>query len=461
MPVLRGEIELDGKKAILTLRQTQSEVTRTSSAFARASQHSNRFAQSMLLVNSGASATHKALHFLGRAGFVGFAFAAAYKAAEQFAEALNKTGEEAQKSGKLIDSSFKAGRAATTVEGITSEIEKLTEEQKRLEEEAGKFDLQRLFAKGLKSLTGIDIGADILETNAENARKRVENLKALLEQRKKEEEQIKNSRKEVSRLGLEEQRAGIVRRKMILLGAGAKQEEIQEASRSVELEKLKEQELLKQLSIYQKRNKEAQDEKIIDEAKLAIEKQRLKVQEAETTLQEKRVALRKQQLVGAMETTPSVLGVSKAGQQTMRTAERQRAEQVRIENFKAQDKLLQEEANRLSTPTNRITKQDVMNRMAKASAAAANPTLVEKFAAEGGQLSPALIAAQRASGAGVESIESIGMAGKRLGMETTQNQSDFSAQKTTAVFSDVAKAINELISKINSAPLVTSGSGSN
>lgn len=460
MPVLRGEIELDGKKALLTLRQTQSEVTKTSSAFSHASRHSERFAQSMLSVQGGSSAAHKALHFLGKAGFAGFGFAAAYRLAEQFAEALNKTGEEAQKSGKLIDSSFRAGRAATSVEGITTEIEKLTEEQKRLEEEAGKFDLQRMFAKGLKSLTGIDLGADILETNAENARLRIENLKKLLDARKKEEDQIRVTKKRIFELSQDEQRAGITKRRLILLGVSAKSAEKNEAEFILDIQIQTEKQLAKQLEILEKRNNEARDEKAIDQAKFELEKQRLKIEETRFSLQEKEANQKKEQITGGLAVAPSILGASKAGQQALETARKQREEQVRKENFKTQDILIEQEAKRLN-----IGKQDVIRNIAQATAAGENPTLVEKFAAQQTSLTPNLIAAQRADRLGISSAESIAEAGKGLvtpkaGPMQTGIES-FSKSIIAPEFKDIASAIRELIGRINSAPLVTSGSGGN
>lgn len=131
----------------------------------------------------------------------------------------------------------------------------------------------------------------------------------------------------------------------------------------------------------------------------------------------------------------AILMSSRPGQQALDVARKQRGRQVSKEDFRTQNALFEEEAKRLSAEEGRtLTKQDVRNRMAKRAAAGEMPTLGERLQGSAAGIEPAQVARGR-------SEKQMGSEGKSI--------------------PDLLAKLDEVLNKITSAPLVTSGSGSN
>ena len=133
-----------------------------------------------------------------------------------------------------------------------------------------------------------------------------------------------------------------------------------------------------------------------------------------------------------------ILGASRAGQQDLDVARKQRARRVSSEDFKTQQSLLRQEAERMTNaPENRGTGKifniaDARKSLATRQAAGEMPTLAEKLKGASTGRDAAEIARERAGGKD---------SGKSI--------------------SDLLAKLDEVLNKITSAPLVTSGSGSN
>ena len=133
-----------------------------------------------------------------------------------------------------------------------------------------------------------------------------------------------------------------------------------------------------------------------------------------------------------------ILGASRAGQQDLDVARKQRARRVSSEDFKTQQSLLRQEAERMTNaPENRGTGKifniaDARKSLATRQAAGEMPTLAEKLKGASTGRDAAEIARERAGGKD---------SGKSI--------------------PDLLAKLDEVLNKITSAPLVTSGSGSN
>jgi len=126
-----------------------------------------------------------------------------------------------------------------------------------------------------------------------------------------------------------------------------------------------------------------------------------------------------------------ILGSSKANKQSLDVARKQRARQISKEDYRTQEAFLQSEATRLSQEEGRIvTMQDVRSRMASRVAAGEAPSLAEKLQGTASGIEPAQVARSRA----VFEMISQGKGAP-----------------------DVLNSIEELLKKLSSAPLVTSG----
>ena len=133
-----------------------------------------------------------------------------------------------------------------------------------------------------------------------------------------------------------------------------------------------------------------------------------------------------------------ILGKTTSGRQSLEVARRQRRREVSRQDFMFQEKFLESEAERLSkTPSliaqgKVLTKQDVRNRLARKVAENEIPSLREQINL------PA------------QGLESSQLASSKAGQQTT---------KQGRGLPDLISAVEKLISKIDTAPLVTSGAG--
>jgi hypothetical protein len=105
--VLRGEIEIDGRKGTAVLRGIQREAKATSRSFDQSGRSASSLAKSLLSINSQASATSKALQLIGRTGGLGLFGAGAVKGGIALGDALTRIAGEAEASGnKFEDGNF-------------------------------------------------------------------------------------------------------------------------------------------------------------------------------------------------------------------------------------------------------------------------------------------------------------------------------------------------------------------
>jgi hypothetical protein len=164
---------------------------------------------------------------------------------------------------------------------------------------------------------------------------------------------------------------------------------------------------------------EEANKRIADSAKRAAEQIQRQDDEAKKKFEEAR---------GVDE---AILGASRPGQQALNVARKQRARQVSREDFRTQDAFLQSEADRLSKVEGvRITKQDVLKRIARRTAAADTPTLGERLQGTAAGIEPAQVARSRAESA-----------------MASQNKE----------IPDLMRSIEKILVQLSSAPLVTSG----
>jgi hypothetical protein len=189
--VLRGEIDIDGRKGIVTLRQTQREAEKTSKSFERGSRVNAQFVKSLFSINSQAAATNRALLLLGRTGGVGLFGAGLVKGGIALGDTLTRIGQEAETSGKSLDKAFQAGLTATSAEAVKSSIESISAEIERLKAKTEGFSVARAIGTAIEKITGVDIGLKPEEGLIAAGEKQIEILKKQFEARKKFQETIK------------------------------------------------------------------------------------------------------------------------------------------------------------------------------------------------------------------------------------------------------------------------------
>jgi hypothetical protein len=451
MFVLRGEIDIEGRKGIKTLRDTQAEATRTSETFKRAGMSGFNLSRSFLGVNSSAGLTNKSLMMLGRAGAIGAGLAIIYKATMGIADAFNALASEAYQSGKTMDKAFSSGITSKSVEGTKSAIEQLKEEQRRLGDEAAKFNPFRLLLKGLENITGIQFGGNIIETDIETINQQIRNLQIQLELRKQEEKKLLEIRKSEQGIFKDRERAAMSDRLQRILGVRETVIEQKSAEDAVRFEERRLKLAEENLAVIQQRNKIEPDLKALNEAQFAVDKQRLEVQKAQLTLAEKTAKARKEDFKTASGFGAQILESTAAGRGALETARRRRAREVKNENYRIAQSIAPTAADR--------------EHLAMQVAAMENTTLAERLFTAQTQTSAEELAVKRKTyrpfGAildfmmtGGQSGQFVRDVGTGIGFKIGQKQST-----TDIILSEIRSEISNLNKIVGGAPLVTDGSG--
>ena len=431
--VLRGEIDIEGRKGISTLRQVQGEAVKTTKAFEQGSRVNAHFAKMLLGINSQAAATHKALFLLARTGGTGLFGIAAVKAGIDFGETLMQVGQEAENAGKALDRSFKAGLKATTAEGVQSSIESITDQIEKLRAKTEGFSLRRMLGKGIEKLTGIDLGLTPEEGLIAAGEEQIKGLKKQLEIRKSIEEITKRETEATASIAIAQSKEE-QKRKLAIAEAGEAAKAYRmmgsEESRSAEGSLSSAEGLLSRLKDQMAQLKAIkgikEDDVSITKLSLDIRKQEVEVIKSQTQLLN---AQRKEQ--------GQILSGSKGGRMALAQAQKQKQRQDLQEAYKkeevaVQNRLQKENAERKRQGLPELTPSGVRRIMAEEAVGLremkAPTTLMPSATGEGG------------AGAG------------GLKAEVRPTSMAETMDKLLSEFKNLASAIQ-------SAPLVTSGAG--
>ena len=104
--LLKGEIEIDGRKATAGLRGVQKEATKTASTFKQSNQSAERLGKSLLSLGLNAGSAGKSLGALSRLGVGGILGAAALGSINKFGEAVKQASSDYYSSQKDLASAF-------------------------------------------------------------------------------------------------------------------------------------------------------------------------------------------------------------------------------------------------------------------------------------------------------------------------------------------------------------------
>jgi len=432
--VLRGEIDIDGRKGIVTLRQTQREAEKTSKAFDRGTRVNSQFVKSLFSINSQAAATNRALLLLGRTGGIGLFGAGIIKGGIALGDTLTRIGQEAQASGKSLDKAFESGLTATSAETVKASIESISTEIERLRSKTEGFNLTRLIGTAVEKITGIDIGLKPEEGLISAGEKQIEILKKQFEARKKFQESVKiqdayNKSLDISQaknkelIKLDFARSGPLARARRRLGSEQFQiTELELNQQGQVLENLKKQrdELL-QISGIKK------DDETIQKLSLEIRKQEIALLKAQAAF----AKTARQESAGILTGTRAGRSALNRAEQRKQRQEEQDARQRELDYLKK--RLEEENKKRSEQGLPPLTLEDMRNRVAE-EAVGIRQTPIPKTEGAGALPSSATRGGSESSRAAISPTE------------TTMN-------------SLLQEFIN-LASILKTAPLVTSGSGS-
>jgi hypothetical protein len=406
---LVGEINIDGRKGTIALKNIQREANKTSETFKRAGGNTERLGKSLLSLGLNAGRAGTSLGALSRLGAGGLFGAAVLGSINKFGETVKQASTDYYQSQKALSDAFEMSFKSTSVEQAQAGLEK-TEDT--IESLRGKITQLGAFGgilKGIEKFTGINLGVGDTEKALKDARDNLKVQEQLVETRQFE----KAVAKEAETKGGEEAKrvsASKILAELESVRNGEKVDLIKNAK-----EELKLAEYLLYLNGYQieelyKRKSLGVDIKKLDELTRDGQIKDLEVAKARLSLAKAIKAERAIESKQAQEAGGGLLGASQAGQQALENARQVRAREVKREDFRTQEQVFErmkaeENINRRTQGLPPLTAQDMRKRVASQQAAGEMPLLSEKLGAMQGTTPASQIAAEQAKGGGGKDVQ--------------------------------------------------------
>lgn len=403
---LVGEIDIDGRKGTIALKNIQREANKTSETFKRAGGNTERLGKSLLSLGLNAGSAGKSLGSLARLGTGGLFGAAVLGSINKFGETVKQASTDYYQSQKALSDAFEMSFKSTSVEQAQAGLEK-TEDT--IESLRGKITQLGAFGgilKGIEKFTGINLGVGDTEKALEAARANLTVLESTVGARKKEADATKTLEGQLEALE-RQSKINVIDIKNQALKGDILDENSSiafDALQTVELEITAQKQLLRTLESITgvKKNQEAIDRSLAYLADARVRKAQAEYNLAKANNEEN--AKRSKQ---AQEAGGGLLGASRSGQQALDTARKVREREVRKEDFRTQEQVFErmkteENAKRrargLGEPM--VTAQNMREQVAAQQAAAEMPLLSEKLGAMQGGAPASQIAAEQAKGGG-------------------------------------------------------------
>jgi len=415
--VLKGEIEIDGRKATAGLRGVQKEATKTASTFKQSNQSAERLGKSLLSLGLNAGSAGKSLGALSRLGAGGILGAAALGSINKFGEAVKQASSDYYSSQKDLADAFETSFKSTSVDQARAGLEKTQDTIESLRGKITQLGPMAGIMKGIEKVFNLDLGVSSTEKTLKDTQALLDAEMQLLATRQQEEKITKQGKEEA------ENTERTVKQNKILRQLNAVRNKTQadfvtDAKAELELAKY-------QLSLINQQIEQLYELKDVGVNIKLIDDLTRKGREKDLEVAQKRLSLeqasQKQKADVAKVVSAAgggILGASKAGGQALDLARKQRERQLKTENFKVAEKI---------APTQRDREK-----LAAQQAAGEMPSLGEQIRGGLTGVDPSQLARENAAskfekdrlvGKGVLRSQPIGELGKEqssLGTETLQ-----------------------------------------
>jgi len=458
MEELKFKIIADSKGVDATMKS----VARSTDSVAKSGDGANHSLKHLIKtfvgVGTGAESAAGAFRTLARLGTAGIVTASAAEALNKFGEAIKENAKNYYETNKSLAEAFDQGLKSTSVEQADSALKSVNDRLEKIREEEAKFSPFKALLGVAEKLTGQDFGTKNLEKARDLALQERDALEEIVASRIKERDAVEYTSEGIKALERQQKLNKIMLSQSAMAGR-ARQEQVDMAYEDLQTTSLVVDEYQKLLSNLQKIDEGQRNQKLYQETIDKLLDARVQKEQALLNLQKAQRAEGDKAAQATKTFGGGLLGSSQAGRQALETAQKQRAEKVRQENFKAQDVYFSEQAKSESARTGtRVTAQDMRVREAQRVSAANAPTLAEQAQAQAQGISPEQVAianvAQKQTGGGwlkdlpKQSLDwSMGGASKQEGQNVAGGKGG------------LMETLNSILQSLSSAPLVTSGAG--
>jgi hypothetical protein len=408
--VLKGEVQIDATKATSGLRGVQQQATKTASTFKQSDASAQKLGKTLVGLGLNASKAGTSLGMLARLGTGGIFGYAVIGGMNKFGDAVKQASTDYYSAQKDLADAFETSFKSTSVDQARAGVEKTQDTIESLRGKITQLGATGGILKALEKFTGINLGVGDTERALAQAQSQLlvqEEIVKLKQQELKFTEGVQAETRAVvmqSKINQENIKATAEIYGMQDAGVNLAKEELAQASALYD----ENARILNQLieTNREESNKDAIKERQIQKAELEfnIRKANLNILKEEARFQEK-------QSKQAQQAGGGLLGASRGGQIALDTARKQRAREVKGEDFKTQERVFgtmrdEENKKRAAQGLPPLTAQDMRVRVAQQQAAGEMPSLANKLQAGGGGVSAEQLSREGAGG-GKDSTEAL------------------------------------------------------
>jgi len=336
--VLKGEIEIDGRKATAGLRGVQKEATKTASTFKRSNQSAERLGKSLLSLGLNAGSAGKSLGALSRLGAGGILGAAALGSINKFGEAVKQASSDYYSSQKDLASAFETSFKATSVEQARAGVEKTEASIEALRGKITQLGAMAGVLKTIEKFSGISLGVGDTERALAQAQTQLVFQEEIVKQ-KQEELRITESIEESSRQLVNQSKINQENLKIAGELSGKQDAGVKMAKEAVRQANALYDENSQILNLLIETNREENNKDQIKARQLKKAELEFNILKGNNNLLRQEAQLKEKQDKLSQQAGGGVLGASRSGQQALDVARKQRDRQLKAENFKVAEKI--------------------------------------------------------------------------------------------------------------------------
>lgn len=356
--ILQGEVNIDGRKGTVALKSIQREATKTSQAFDRAGGSTSKLVASFLKANSAASVFGTSLRALGRFGAAGILGAGAATALNRFGEAVKKNATDYYQSQKSLADAFETSFKSKNVEEAQAGLARTAEIADELRGKITQLGAIGNILGGFEKLTGLKIfGVEDTKKALEQAQKQLEAQEEIVKARQKEKEQI-DAIENATRSQINQRKVTAETLKLIDSVRKTRKSTIPTLEIEVENALALRNENERILDILEKTNQGERNKEEIQKRRITAAQLELNIIKAQNAL-----------TVERLKKTGETLGGSRAGQQALSVAQKQKERSDKNMAFKEEaaavkERQAKENATRASQGLPPLNQADIRKRMA-------------------------------------------------------------------------------------------------
>jgi len=336
--LLKGEIEIDGRKATAGLRGVQKEATKTASTFKQSNQSAERLGKSLLSLGLNAGSAGKSLGALSRLGAGGILGAAALGSMNKFGEAVKQASSDYYSSQKDLASAFETSFKATSVEQARAGVEKTEASIEALRGKITQLGAMAGVLKTIEKFSGISLGVGDTERALAQAQTQLVFQEEIVKQ-KQEELRITEAIEESSRQLVNQSKINQENLKIAGELAGEQDAGVKMAKEAVRQANALYDENSQILNLLIETNREENNKDQIKARQLKKAELEFNILKGSNNLLLQEAQLKEKQGKLSQQAGGGVLGASRAGQQALDVARKQRERQLKTENFKVAEKI--------------------------------------------------------------------------------------------------------------------------